>query len=221
MQLADDPVEGQAGAAAFGSRRSSVMNRCAAVTRVTWRCHPVQERPSKWSRPSPSSVRGSRVRCASGSCRSGPGRRGWSSRGGWTASTCLVVGPLGDQPPLGQEPVRSAHRAGYNARSPNEPGKTSPCMLIRATAPSPSGPTCADEASGTPFPSALTHRPTAADEAVGAAGHRPSTSSSTSGATSSSAASTGSSSAPQRRDPLRLAVRYEGIIHPAAINEWL
>lgn len=35
---------------------------------------------------------------------------------------------------------RSAQCAGYNARSPNEPGKTSPCMLIRRTPARQTGP---------------------------------------------------------------------------------
>ena len=53
LQLAEDCVEGQAGAAAFGSRRSRVQKAWASTTRVTWRCQPVKERPSKWSRPRP------------------------------------------------------------------------------------------------------------------------------------------------------------------------
>ena len=48
-------VEAQAAPAAFGLavRRWSVMNRCAAVTRVVWWCQPWKVRPSKWSRPRP------------------------------------------------------------------------------------------------------------------------------------------------------------------------
>ena len=53
LQLADYRVEGQAGARAFGSRRSRVAKAWARQTRVTWRCQPVKERPSKWSRPRP------------------------------------------------------------------------------------------------------------------------------------------------------------------------
>src|SRR3954452_2416530 len=51
LQLVQDRVEAQAGAAAFGLVRSPVRNNWAAVTRVTWRCQPVKVRPSKWSRP--------------------------------------------------------------------------------------------------------------------------------------------------------------------------
>ena len=53
LQLVQDLVEAQAGAAAFGSLRSRVRNSWAAVTRVTWRCQPTKLRPSKWSRPRP------------------------------------------------------------------------------------------------------------------------------------------------------------------------
>src|SRR4051812_34023886 len=53
LQLVQDRVEAQAGAAAFGLVRSRVRNSWAAVTRVTWRCQPVKVRPSKWSRPRP------------------------------------------------------------------------------------------------------------------------------------------------------------------------
>ncbi len=49
----DHLVEGQAVGGVFGSVRCWVMNRWAAVTRVRCRCQPVNERPSKWSRPSP------------------------------------------------------------------------------------------------------------------------------------------------------------------------
>src|SRR3954470_17430551 len=51
LQLVQDRVEAQAGAAAFGLVRSRVMNNWAAVTRVTWRCQPAKVRPSKWARP--------------------------------------------------------------------------------------------------------------------------------------------------------------------------
>lgn len=44
-------VEGQVLDRTFGWVRCSVRNRWAAPTRVTWRCHPVNERPSKWSSP--------------------------------------------------------------------------------------------------------------------------------------------------------------------------
>jgi hypothetical protein len=49
----EDLVEGEPAVSAFGARRCSVRNACAAVTRVTWWCQPAQERPSKWSRPRP------------------------------------------------------------------------------------------------------------------------------------------------------------------------
>lgn len=47
-------VEAQLAAAVAlgsGSRRGAVMNRWAAVTRVTWWCRPTQVRPWKWSSP--------------------------------------------------------------------------------------------------------------------------------------------------------------------------
>ena len=53
LQLAQDLVEGHPGAGAFGSFRSMVQNAWASAARVTWRCQPVQERPSKWSSPGP------------------------------------------------------------------------------------------------------------------------------------------------------------------------
>src|SRR3954468_22619504 len=53
LQVVQDRVQAQAGAAAFGLVRSRVMNSWAAVTRVTCRCQPDQVRPSKWSRPRP------------------------------------------------------------------------------------------------------------------------------------------------------------------------
>src|SRR5256714_3806032 len=40
LQLAEYGVEGQAGAAAFGSRRSRVQKAWASTARVTWRCQP-------------------------------------------------------------------------------------------------------------------------------------------------------------------------------------
>src|SRR5690349_12060293 len=49
----EDLVEGESAVSAFGARRCSVRKAWAAVTRVTWWCQPVQERPSKWSRPRP------------------------------------------------------------------------------------------------------------------------------------------------------------------------
>src|SRR5438105_15787529 len=51
LQLAEYGVEGQAGAAAFGSRRSRVAKAWASTVRVTWRCQPTYERASKWSMP--------------------------------------------------------------------------------------------------------------------------------------------------------------------------
>src|SRR6266702_8083524 len=53
LQLAQDLVEGHPGAGTFGSLRSMVQKAWARAARVTWRCQPVQDRPSKWSRPSP------------------------------------------------------------------------------------------------------------------------------------------------------------------------
>jgi hypothetical protein len=54
LEFFEDAVQAQAAPAAFGVvRRSRVMKRWAAVTRVTWRCQPVKVRPSKWERPSP------------------------------------------------------------------------------------------------------------------------------------------------------------------------
>jgi hypothetical protein len=54
LEFAHDAVEGQPCPLAFGPvSRRVVMNRWAAVTRVAWWCQPVQERPSKWSRPRP------------------------------------------------------------------------------------------------------------------------------------------------------------------------
>src|SRR3954447_12433195 len=51
LQVVQDRIQAQAGAAAFGSVRSRVRNSWAAVTRVTWRGQPAKVRPSKWSRP--------------------------------------------------------------------------------------------------------------------------------------------------------------------------
>src|SRR5262245_51387004 len=53
LQLAEDGVQGQADAAAFGSRRSWVQKAWASAVRVTCRYQPARLRPSKWSRPSP------------------------------------------------------------------------------------------------------------------------------------------------------------------------
>ena len=55
LDLDQQLVEAQAAPWAFGSavKRWMVMNRWAAVTRVTWWCQPLQVRPSKWSRPRP------------------------------------------------------------------------------------------------------------------------------------------------------------------------
>src|SRR4051794_20536558 len=53
LQVVQDRVQAQTGAAAFGSLRSRGRNSWAAVTRVTLRCQPVKVRPSKWARPRP------------------------------------------------------------------------------------------------------------------------------------------------------------------------
>ena len=53
LQFAQDLVEGHPGAGAFGPVRSRVQKAWARAARVTFRCQPVQERPSKWSRPRP------------------------------------------------------------------------------------------------------------------------------------------------------------------------
>src|SRR5262249_4068424 len=53
LQFAHHLVEGHPGAGAFGSDRSRVQKAWARTGRVTWRCQPVNERPSKWSRPRP------------------------------------------------------------------------------------------------------------------------------------------------------------------------
>src|SRR6266567_9269615 len=53
LQLVQDLVEGHPGARAFGSVRSRVQKAWARAARVTWRCQPANERPSKWSRPKP------------------------------------------------------------------------------------------------------------------------------------------------------------------------
>src|SRR2546429_2119468 len=53
LPLAEYGVQGHAGAEAFGSRRSRVQKAWARTTRVTWRCQPMNERPSKWSMPRP------------------------------------------------------------------------------------------------------------------------------------------------------------------------
>src|SRR5260370_29721309 len=53
LQLVQDLVEGHPGAGAFGSALSMVQKAWARTARVTWRCQPVNERPSKWSRPRP------------------------------------------------------------------------------------------------------------------------------------------------------------------------
>lgn len=42
---AEGLVEGESAVSAFGASRCSVRNAWAAVTRVTWWCQPVQERP--------------------------------------------------------------------------------------------------------------------------------------------------------------------------------
>ena len=53
LQFVQDLVEGHPGAGAFGSVRSMVQKAWARAARVTWRCQPAKERPSKWSRPRP------------------------------------------------------------------------------------------------------------------------------------------------------------------------
>ena len=53
LQLVQDLVEGHPGAGTFGSLRIMVQKAWARTARVTWRCQPVNERPSKWSRPRP------------------------------------------------------------------------------------------------------------------------------------------------------------------------
>ena len=53
LQLAQDLVQAHPGAGAFGSVRIMVQKAWARTARVTWRCQPVNERPSKWSRPRP------------------------------------------------------------------------------------------------------------------------------------------------------------------------
>jgi hypothetical protein len=95
-------VQGHPGAGTFGSMQIRVQNAWATAARVTWRCQPANERPSKWSRPSRSSVRGSRAsprrrpgraRCGCrsavsartsgcGSRRGSPGRRRYRRYGG-------------------------------------------------------------------------------------------------------------------------------------------
>lgn len=54
VKLAEDAAQTQAAPVAFGRvSLRVVMNRWAAVTRVTWWCHPAKVRPSKWAKPSP------------------------------------------------------------------------------------------------------------------------------------------------------------------------
>jgi hypothetical protein len=53
LQLAQYGIDGQAGVSAFGSRRNMVQKAWASTARVTWRCQPTKERPSKWSMPRP------------------------------------------------------------------------------------------------------------------------------------------------------------------------
>src|SRR6266849_1313551 len=47
LQLVQDLVEGHPGVRAFGSALSMVQKAWARTARVTWRCQPVNERPSK------------------------------------------------------------------------------------------------------------------------------------------------------------------------------
>src|SRR5712691_8364753 len=53
LQLAQDLVEGHPGARTFGSALIMVQKAWARAARVTWRCQPVNERPSKWPSPRP------------------------------------------------------------------------------------------------------------------------------------------------------------------------
>jgi hypothetical protein len=53
LEFLHDGVEGQAGAGTFGSRRRLLRKAWARLTRVTWRCQPMNVRPSKWSMPRP------------------------------------------------------------------------------------------------------------------------------------------------------------------------
>src|SRR5712691_5896154 len=53
LQLAQDLVQGHPGARTFGSVRIMVQKAWARTARVTWRCQPVNERPSKWPSPRP------------------------------------------------------------------------------------------------------------------------------------------------------------------------
>src|SRR5450755_2404491 len=53
LQFVQGLVEGHPGAATFGSVRIMVMKAWARTARVTCRCQPVNDRPSKWSRPRP------------------------------------------------------------------------------------------------------------------------------------------------------------------------
>src|SRR5258708_32449833 len=62
LQLVQGLVEGHPGIGAFGSVRIMVQNAWARAARVTWRCQPGNERPSKWARPRP--VFSSRESCS-------------------------------------------------------------------------------------------------------------------------------------------------------------
>src|SRR5450755_3432589 len=53
LQFVQDLVERHPGAGTFGFARIMVQNAWARTARVTWRCQPVKERPSKWASPSP------------------------------------------------------------------------------------------------------------------------------------------------------------------------
>src|ERR1017187_3126105 len=53
LQFVQDLVEGHPGAGTCGSVLIMVQKAWARAARVTWRCQPVKERPSKWSRPRP------------------------------------------------------------------------------------------------------------------------------------------------------------------------
>src|ERR1700758_5777272 len=50
LQFAHHLVEGHPGAGTFGADRSRVQKAWARTARVTWRCQPREERPSKGSR---------------------------------------------------------------------------------------------------------------------------------------------------------------------------
>src|SRR5512135_890994 len=63
-----------------------VQKAWARTARVTWRCQPVNERPSKWSSPRPVFSSRSRARSATGSWPAAPARLQEGRRAGWRAS---------------------------------------------------------------------------------------------------------------------------------------